>query len=162
MRIYIKFILPFIILLFNSNLIGQTIVEGSEESKSIKQDSNWVLYYYKGELLNGDILSYYENGKLRSEGNYKEGKKEGVWKEWYENGQLDEIINYKDGKRDGLRKVWYENGELEHKGNYDEGKKEGVWKYWYENGHLRKEQNYTKMKKKGKPKSQNLKILKIT
>ena len=51
MKIHIKFILPIIILVFTSNLIGQTIVEGSEESEHLKLKNNEL--WYKGELFNG-------------------------------------------------------------------------------------------------------------
>ena len=34
------------------------------------------------------VTEYYENGQLQSEGKYKDGKKEGLWKIYYENGQL--------------------------------------------------------------------------
>ena len=49
MKIHFKFILPIIILVFTSNLIGQTIVEGSEESKLLKDRDDST--YYKGEIL---------------------------------------------------------------------------------------------------------------
>ena len=62
MRSHIKFILPLIILVFTSNLIGQTVVEGSEEGKFLKIDLASETYY-KGELFNGKQLGYYENGQ---------------------------------------------------------------------------------------------------
>ena len=71
MRSHIKFILPLIILLFTSDLIGQTIVEGSE---FLKRDLAGV-EYYKGELFNGKRVSYYGNRQLKREQNYKKGKK---------------------------------------------------------------------------------------
>ena len=38
---------------------------------------------------------YYENGQIKNEVNYKDGKKEGLWKEYYENGQL-KVVEKKD------------------------------------------------------------------
>ena len=94
MRNNIKFILSIIILLFTSNLIGQTIVEGSEESKFLKRGSDVIdghfinIKYYKGELFNGKQLGYYGNRQLKREQNYKNGKLFGLAKGWYENGKL--------------------------------------------------------------------------
>ena len=39
--------------------------------------------------------------------------------------------NYKEGKKDGLFKDWYENGQLKFEKNYKEGKLEE----FIENGH---------------------------
>ena len=42
--------------------------------------------------------SYYENGQIKYEGNYKDGKKDGKYTWWYENGQKQSEGNYKDGE----------------------------------------------------------------
>ena len=36
----------------------------------------------------------------------------GIIKSYYENGNLGSEVNYKDGKLNGLSKVYYENGNL--------------------------------------------------
>ena len=41
---------------------------------------------------------YYDNGEKELEGNYKDGKQEGVMIAWYENGEKELEGNYKDGK----------------------------------------------------------------
>ena len=144
MRSHIKFILPLIILLFTSDLIGQTIVENG----LIRVEGN--LAYYKGELFNGKRVSYYGNRQLKREQNYKKGKKDGLGKRWYENGQLKEELNYKDGKMDGLVKRWYENGQLSSESNWKKGESDGLSKGWYKNGQLHWEQNHKKGKKEEK------------
>jgi hypothetical protein len=53
----------------------------------------------------------------------KDGKKDGLWKEWYENGQLRWEKNYKDGKLDGLARGWYKNGQLRWENNYKDGER---------------------------------------
>ena len=54
---------------------------------------------------------YYINGPIKTEKNYKDGKRDGKWTEWYENGQIKEVENYKDGDQDGKWIVWYKNGQ---------------------------------------------------
>ena len=39
------------------------------------------------------------NGQLKSEMNYTEGELDGLSKSWYEDGQIQYEQNYKDGKR---------------------------------------------------------------
>ncbi len=40
---------------------------------------------------------YYESGQLQGEGNYKDGKQEGIAKYYHENGQLQAGANFKNG-----------------------------------------------------------------
>jgi antitoxin component YwqK of YwqJK toxin-antitoxin module len=42
--------------------------------------------------------------------------------------------NYKDWEKDGLYTEWYENGKKEGKGNTKDGELDGLWTFWYENG----------------------------
>ena len=45
------------------------------------------------------IKEYYDNQNIKYEGNYKDGKLDGLWKSYYENGQLKNERNYNDGKK---------------------------------------------------------------
>jgi|TARA_B110000902_G_scaffold125559_1_gene146538 antitoxin component YwqK of YwqJK toxin-antitoxin module len=85
----------------------------------------------------GIVVDYYENGQLSSKGNYKDGKKDGLWEYFDENGQLRFKSNYKDGKEDGLQESYYENGQLWTKVNGKDGKEDGLYEKYHENGQLR-------------------------
>ena len=54
----------------------------------------------------------------------------GECKFWYENGQLKEQVSYRNGKREGEFKLWRENGQLWVKEFY----REGEYKTWCQNG----------------------------
>ncbi len=95
---------------------------GNTEEYDRKTKLQLYKYNYKEGKLNGIQKDWYENGQLRCEFNYKEGKEEGIQKEWYENGQLWYEDNYKEGKQDGIQKSWYENGQLHYKMYYKNGK----------------------------------------
>lgn len=84
----------------------------------------------------------YENDTLRSVENYKDGKQDGLCRNWYENGQLEDEKNYKDGEMNGLKREWWENGQLKKEENYKDGEWDGLFRYWYENGQLEEEGNY--------------------
>ncbi|MDC0499181.1 pentapeptide repeat-containing protein, partial [Candidatus Pseudothioglobus singularis] len=91
----------------------------------------------------------YENGQIREEGNYKNGKKDGEWTEWYENGQIWKKLNFKDDKGNGKWTYWYEDGQIRAEGKIKDSKGNGKWTYWYENGQKREEGNYKNGKKDG-------------
>ncbi len=76
----------------------------------------------------GKIETYYKKTKLiMYEKNYKEGKKDGIQKEWYWynnwnkinnlliNPNIEQLLyerNYKKGKQEGIQRVWREDGTL--------------------------------------------------
>jgi len=55
---------------------------------------------------------YWDNGKVKSETHYKDGKKDGLQTEWYENGQKSYEANYKKGKEDGIVTSWDREGNI--------------------------------------------------
>ena len=87
--------------------------------------------------------TYYENGEVLSEINYKDENRDGQCIYYWENGQVFSEVNFKAGKTEGLYKSYYENGQLKEEGNYkytDEGvysRKDGTWKTYYKNGQLK-------------------------
>jgi len=52
---------------------------------------------FSGDLLNGLYNEYYLNKNLKTQGVFKKGLKEGLWKAWNEDGTLNNITNWKDG-----------------------------------------------------------------
>jgi TonB family protein len=57
----------------------------------------------------GTYKSYYENGTLEQEGEYKANDQTGLWKSYHENGQLSqEVMNESD--KSIYRQVWNEAG----------------------------------------------------
>jgi antitoxin component YwqK of YwqJK toxin-antitoxin module len=85
-------------------------------SDSLKTDS---LCYFKGNFIednpDGKHIYYWENGKVKDEGSYVMGKKEGEWYKYNFDGTLFMIISYKQGvetRYDGVKiKPAYEKEE---------------------------------------------------
>ncbi|MDA9872613.1 hypothetical protein N9C25_00150 [Saprospiraceae bacterium] len=68
---------------------------------------------YEYEYLNGKIHGYYYGWTYEgwiARGNYREGEKHGLFEEWYENGQLKSRGNYSNGEIIDL-KEWYIDGK---------------------------------------------------
>ncbi|MCB7481691.1 toxin-antitoxin system YwqK family antitoxin [Christiangramia sediminis] len=61
----------------------------------------------QGELIKGTF--YYEDGSIRQEGTYKDGRLHGKWISYNQNGEKTAIANYENGKKDGKWFFWSEN-----------------------------------------------------
>ena len=85
------------------------------------------------------VVKTYQNGEKRSEGNYKDGKVDGLYRFWYENGQKS--IEFDSGS-DGKSTSWYQNGQKSFERFYRNGKDEGLEIYWYESGQKYRELVY--------------------
>jgi antitoxin component YwqK of YwqJK toxin-antitoxin module len=118
---------------------------------------------YKNDHLNGHYEKFHKNGKLESKGNNTFNKslggvtQIGICESFFENGQLRSIGEYSgtlsgaylpiDDRVKGIGKIgewkyYFENGELESIGSYSHGIKDGLWIYYYDNGQIRKRENY--------------------
>jgi antitoxin component YwqK of YwqJK toxin-antitoxin module len=155
--------LLFFILFISNFCFNQTRYEADKTTIDL-EDS---IVYLRSNMrpITGIIFKKYPNGKLKFEHEFKDGKKNGIAKDWYENGQLlgemlfkngneeglfklfDENgdvfneINYKNGRQDGLQRLWH-NGNLIHEINFKDGKQNGLERSWYDNGQLTWETNY--------------------
>lgn len=65
--------------------------------------------------------SYWDNGKLKSELRYVDGKLDGSFKQWYDNGQVFQDGQYANGMMDGSWLIFYPNGQLAAKAQYEKG-----------------------------------------
>ena len=57
-----------------------------------------LMWGQDGNPITGKVNLYYENGNLKEEAPFKNGKQEGLAKFYYENGDLAKEITFKDGK----------------------------------------------------------------
>jgi hypothetical protein len=96
----------------------------------------------KGEFKNGKREGIWiwenKNGQLNTKGNYKNGKEEGTWSTYYDRGHLSDKGDYKDGRKEGVWVSYWNETQLMSKGDYKNGKKEGSWVSYSNNGTLNK------------------------
>ena len=121
---------------------GKTKTEGLNNNNSNKT-GKWTDFYESGNLkseiyytdgiMDGSAILYYENGKIASATEYKQGKKNGKYEEYNESPYLLLVeSNYKDDRLDGIYKgynegkIWrdciYTNGKLVYEKQYLNGK----------------------------------------
>lgn len=108
--------------------IGETRQGNSEPQQSIPEsqiEERGGLQYRISSTrpYTGKAIGRFYNGQIRSETNYKNGKKDGKCTTWYENGRLRLDSSYKKGKRDGQWIKRNANGQIQFQRYYREGRK---------------------------------------
>ena len=99
-------------------------------------------YFEDKEKYNGKWVSYYEDGQIEWERNYKDGKYDGKWVKYYSDGQIKYEKNYKDGIEDGKWVGYYSDGQIEREENYKDGKLDGKYVKYDEEGNINYEYCY--------------------
>jgi len=100
------------------------------------------------EVDDGMQRSYWDNGKLKSEARYVDGKLDGPYKTWYENGQVFQDGQYSEGMMDGSWLIFYPNGQLAARAQYEKGTGKQIC--YNEEGCIIKEVSYVDNVKHGK------------
>jgi antitoxin component YwqK of YwqJK toxin-antitoxin module len=77
---------------------------------------------------------YWENGKMKSETHYRNGKRDGVSISWYVHGEKEYEGYYQSGKKNGVFSRWYESGAKEGKGSFKNDLPDGEFLGWHESG----------------------------
>lgn len=109
--------------------------------------------YIQAEFKDGFYDGKYEEhvyNKLKCEGVYKEGRKNGVFKMYDDEGRVKEEKSYKEAKLDGAHKTFYTSGKLEREVNYRNGKQDGKELAYEFDGTLRRDHTYKDGKQVGK------------
>ncbi len=87
------------------------------------------------EPTNGPYVSYDEAGKVSEEGQFKNGKRDGLWK-LYVDGVLWCEKSMKVGVEHGMTKTYFPNGNLMKEVPYVSGHVQGTYRQYDENGKL--------------------------
>jgi antitoxin component YwqK of YwqJK toxin-antitoxin module len=117
-------------------------------------------------VRNGVFKEYYEDGTIKAEGTYKDGKLDGTYKEYYQGGVLSIEAEYKadsifgiftsyysnknkmkevvytPGTQTGKVTEYYENGKVKITGALSDGKQDGTLTSYFESGQVETIDNY--------------------
>lgn len=97
---------------------------------------------------------FYENGKLKLEGSYRDGKKNGTFRSYDENGNQSGALIYENnvvlaegqldslGRRQGPWKIYYPDGVVRAEGGYINGLKDGPWVYFFNSKKIEQKGSY--------------------
>ena len=126
-KIYCLIIL---ILIFNNHIaLSKDILE-----ETLIYRGNIAFDQETDEPISGTVIQNYDDGKIKSEGEYVDGVKVGEWKTYFESSELESSINFMEGEKDGPFKFFHQNGELKAIGSYKNGKEDGNWLELKEDG----------------------------
>ena len=84
----------------------------------------------------GPWSSWYPNGQVQIQGEYKHDLRVGQFTWWYANGQKSAEGFYVDGVPHGRWVWWHENGQKSAQGEYKRGEMIGLWSRWDESGKM--------------------------
>ena len=100
------------------------------------------------------IKTHFPNGTTRTETVYKNGVKNGTFREYNSKGEIidggvfyngvlkEKGILDKEGRRQGEWIIYYESLDIKARGFYKDDLKEGAWVFYYETGEVEQEGNY--------------------
>ncbi|MEI7811016.1 MAG: TonB family protein [Ignavibacteria bacterium] len=88
--------------------------------------------YYAKDIIHGTARWFFPNGVIKEEKNYLMGKLNGWMKTCYVNSAPLLELFIKDGKRDGISKEFYKNGGLKRVLIYDDGILKEMREYQYD------------------------------
>lgn len=113
--------------------------------------SEYILAGFKNGMYDGKYR-HFKSDRLVEEGFYKDGRKDGLYKEYYSDGEkVKKETPYKEGKLNGIVKSYYTNGKPEKEKGYAMGVEDGIERiYDYESGEMTTDKNYKAGKLHGK------------
>ncbi len=88
-------------------------------------------------ILNGVVTQKKKNGNTTVEIEYKDGRKNGMSREYYEDGTLWKESEYRDNLLDGVARVYDREGRLEREVHYRGGYKHGELNRFFKSGKLK-------------------------
>ncbi|MCX7987287.1 MAG: toxin-antitoxin system YwqK family antitoxin [Bacteroidales bacterium] len=111
-------------------------------------DTLWNQTDAKG-LKQGYWRAYYNNGKLRYKGFFKDNQPLGEFRRYYESGGILAIQHFTSSGSSYVT-LYYENGQVAAKGKYLGQKRDSLWQFYsYYDKTLRLEENYKDGKRNG-------------
>jgi antitoxin component YwqK of YwqJK toxin-antitoxin module len=148
----------------------------NEESKPMVTPKIAEQYEQINFIKNGSYKSYYNNGKLKSEGFFLNDLYNGAWIYYYSNGNIQakglfvsgdgsDVAETSGLPRNGREGYWifnHENGNIDQESNYLKGKLHGSFKAYNKNGILTEESFYKNDVLDGKSIQYNDKTIKIS
>lgn len=118
------------------------VEEGLEEEFYSNGTPAFKIFYSVG-FKEGQCLSWYPNGKLKSDEHYLHNLLNGKRALYFENGQIAYQGNYSQEKKIGSHSMWNKEGILLAEASYDKDKPHGIFREYYENGTLKRMEEYS-------------------
>ncbi|MCP3918586.1 MAG: hypothetical protein GY711_23815 [bacterium] len=100
--------------------------------------------YERAGMRIGFWIEWWENGAVKSEGEYEEDEPSGDWVHRHRSGNVHLRGQYEEGARIGIWRGWHDTGDPKIEAIYDGGEPSGVWTLWYSNGQVMQTGRYVR------------------
>jgi len=117
-----------------------TVKKENYEDGTIKSELTYRKIDGKEQLIKE--IRFHPNGNKYIEGEYKDDLRDGLWASYFEDGKLWSEGVFVKGESHGKRIVYHPNGQKYYEGNFTMGKRTGIWIFWDEDGNKVNEINY--------------------
>ena len=129
-----------------SLVTGTLPIDYAQKVKKIKLNEMKKKSFAAMSKKDQELAKYHEQTELEKkaeESGFSLVELDGKFISWYGNGQILKEENYKDGKKDGKFTLSHDNGQIKLEENYKDGKKDGKWTWWNKNGQKVRQENFT-------------------
>lgn len=93
-------------------------------------------------VKDGSVTLFWPDGKSRSQGQYRDDRREGWWRSYHANGNLRSLTRYAHGAKDGLRIYWDSLGRPVRSETFVHGTAEGALYRFFPDGHAAQRSNF--------------------
>ena len=83
------------------------------------------------------VRTWYPDGQLASEREFRHGKESGEHRGWWPGGRLKFSYSYRNGLLEGTSREWFSSGTLYREQRYDAGHETGLQRLYWEDGRVR-------------------------
>lgn len=111
-------------------------------------DDFWLARFADFEQIGKDErhglwVTWYENGQIQVQGEYRNDLPVGKFTWWHSNGQKYAEGEFVDGQQHGPWQWWHKNGQKWTAGEFNHGEQTGEWSSWTESGRLDQQASYS-------------------
>lgn len=134
MRVIMR-VIGFIVFIFLSagSAMSQVLVRTYYDKGEAQIKEEFYIKSNNDAILDGPYISYYENGVVKSEGEFRKNISSGIWTYFFENGKPRMRGEVREGTNFGVWTYYYETGVKKMEGLIVDGKREGPWILYYKN-----------------------------
>jgi len=103
-----------------------------------------------GAPFSGVTVERDADGHVRARHEYRDGRADGIAREWYADGRLAAERSYASGLKVGVHRGWWPNGNPRFEYHFAGGEHEGIARTWYDNGQTSAEHRYVRGAESGR------------
>ncbi|EHQ06924.1 toxin-antitoxin system YwqK family antitoxin [Leptonema illini] len=132
-----------ILALFFSIILTGTLAANQNRPTGLPEGARYVAAHrvWVQESASHQIV-WYADGTKKSEGDLKQGQRDGAWVFFHANGNKRAEGSYTAGRMTGPWKLYYKSGKLQSEGEYRNGSKQGPWTVYFESGRKKSDGTY--------------------